>query len=94
MRTSNRESNSNTSTAKRIKVIICAFLYKDRSIKRKGRTRNRGELERRKTGRFLYVHPGISKEGIQRKHISFLWIGREGQRTNHQFSHEVVCLLA
>ena len=84
MRTSNRESNSNSKTAKRIKVIICAFSYKDRSIKRKGRTRNqgrtrnRGGLERAKTGRFLYVHPGISKGGIQRKHISFLWVGREG----------------
>ena len=56
---------------------------KDRPIEPKGRTRNlgveleRGELEREETGLFLYVHPGINKGGKQRKHISFLWIGRE-----------------
>ena len=57
----------------------------DRLIELKGRTRNpgvefeRGELEREETGWFLYVHPGINKGGIQRKHISrFLWIGRKG----------------
>ena len=25
-----------------------------------------------------YVHPGIDKGGIKRKHISLLWVGREG----------------
>ena len=25
----------------------------------------------------IYVHPGINKGGIQRKHISLLWVGRE-----------------
>ena len=26
----------------------------------------------------IYVHPGINKKGIQRKHISLFWVGREG----------------
>ena len=26
----------------------------------------------------IYVHPGINKGGIQRKHILLLWVGREG----------------
>ena len=26
----------------------------------------------------IYVHPGIDKGGIKRKHISLLWVGREG----------------
>ena len=25
----------------------------------------------------IYVHPGIIKGGIQRKHISILWVGKE-----------------
>ena len=38
----------------------------------------RGGLESGETGRFLYVHPKINKGSIQRKHISSLWVGREG----------------
>ena len=26
----------------------------------------------------IYVHTGINKGGIQRKHILLLWVGREG----------------
>ena len=26
----------------------------------------------------IYIHPGINKGGIHRKHISFLWVRREG----------------
>ena len=26
----------------------------------------------------IYVHPGINKGGIKRKHISLLWVGKEG----------------
>ena len=26
----------------------------------------------------IYVHPGINKGGIQRKHIFLLWVGRKG----------------
>ena len=26
----------------------------------------------------IYVHPGIDKGGIKRKHTSLLWVGREG----------------
>ena len=42
----------------------------------------------------IYVHPGIIKEGIQRKHISILWVGKEEQNVQtRSFSHEEVCRL-
>ena len=55
------------------------FHIKDRSIELKGRTWNLGgELEREEPGWFFYVHPGINKGGIQRKHMFFLKISRKG----------------
>ena len=75
MRASNRESNSNSNAAKTITRQLFVRLKGELEF---GVQLERGGLERGKTGRFLYVHPKINKGGIQRKHISFLWLGREG----------------
>ena len=41
----------------------------------------------------IYFHSVINKGGIQRKHISLVWVGRE-EHDEHQFFHEVVSGLA
>ena len=42
----------------------------------------------------IYVHPGIIKGGIQRKHISILWVDKEELNVQtHSFFHEEVCRL-